>query len=82
MLIRPLNGKIERWLKRFNLADKFAKQKIIFESNILHPGLNVEKLEPKNIGLYSFRVDKKYRAIFRIRDGSAEIIHITKHYEK
>lgn len=82
MLIKPLNRKVERQLKRFNLASKFAKQKVIFESNILHPSLNVEKLEPKNVGLYSFRIDKKYRAIFRIRDGCAEIIHISKHYGK
>lgn len=82
MRIKPLNGRVEKQLEKFDLAKKFEKQRSLFESNPLHPGLNTEKLEPKHVGIYSFRIDKKYRAIFRIRDGEAEIIHITKHYQK
>jgi len=82
MLIRPLNKKVEKQLIRFGLIKKFNKQKFIFERNPSHPGLNTEKLEPKSVGLYSFRVDIKFRAIFRISDSAAEILYITKHYQK
>lgn len=80
MLIKPLNKKVEKQLIRFGLVKKFSKQKFIFEVNPSHPSLNTEKLEPKSIGLYSFRIDIKFRAIFRIKGGVVEIIHISKHY--
>ena len=82
MRTKPLNARVRRQLEKFGLGKKFAKQKALFEANPSHPGLNTEKLEPKSVGLYSFRITKKYRAIFRIRDGQAEIVHITKHYQK
>ena len=82
MRIRPLNGRVRKQLKKYNVAQKFSKQKTLFEFNPAQPSLNTEKLEPKSIGLYSFRVDRKYRAIFRIKEGAAEIIHVTKHYQK
>lgn len=82
MLTQPLNRRVQKQLVKFRLAKKFEKQKALFEANPAHPSLNTEKLEPKSVGLYSFRIDKKYRAIFRIRNGIAEIIHITKHYQK
>lgn len=82
MQIKPLNRRVEKQLTKYNLTEKFRKQKTLFELNPSHPGLNTEKLEPKSVGLYSFRIDKKYRAIFRIKEGVAEVIHITKHYQK
>lgn len=82
MQIKPLNGRVKKQLEKLNLVKKLVKQKALFELNPTHPSLNTEKLEPKSIGLYSFRIDKKYRAIFRIKEGNAEVIHITKHYQK
>ena len=82
MRISPLNRRVRNQLLKLGLGRKFAKQLYLFEANPAHPGLNTEKLEPKAIGLYSFRVDKKYRAIFRIKNGLAEIVHVTKHYQK
>lgn len=82
MQIKPLNPRVKKQLARLAAGGKFGKQKILFEANPAHPSLNTEKLEPKSVGLYSFRIDKKLRAIFRIRDGFAEILHITKHYQK
>lgn len=81
MQIKPLNQRVKKQLGRFGLEKKFAKQILLFEINPAHPGLNTEKLEPKTVGLYSFRIDKKFRAIFRIRNGMTEILHITKHYQ-
>lgn len=82
MLILPLNALVRKQLKRLRLGRKFEKQKTIFEADLHYPSLNTEKLEPKSVGLYSFRIDRKYRAIFRIRDGLAEVVHVAKHYER
>lgn len=82
MQIKPLSDRVKKQIIKFNLAKKFAKQAALFENNPLHPSLNTEKLEPKSVGLYSFRIDKRFRAIFRIRVKQTEIIHVTKHYQK
>ncbi len=42
-------------------ADKKTK---IFMQNFFHPGLKTEKLHPKNLNAWSFRVDLHYRIIF------------------
>jgi plasmid maintenance system killer protein len=48
-----------------------------------HPSLNTELLEPKWRGIYSFRSDRKYRALFFItKRGTAEITALTKYYKK
>ena len=82
MLILPLNALVKKRLEKSGLGKKLEKQRTLFEANPHHPGLNTEKLEPKSVGLYSFRIDKKYRAIFRVRGGKAEVVHVTKHYQK
>ena len=82
MRIKHLNELVIKRLRKFGLAKKFEKQRMLFEMNPSHPSLNTEKLEPKSVGLYSFRIDKKYRVIFRIRNGIAEILYITAHYQK
>jgi len=82
MQIKPLNNLVQKQILKFGLTNKFAKQAALFTNNPLYPSLYTEKLEPKTVGLYSFRLDKKFRAIFRIREGQAEIVHITKHYQK
>lgn len=80
MLIRPSNSRVKKQLQRLGLLKQFAKQIKFFESDPFHPSLHTEKLEPKSVGLCSFRINKTYRAIFRIRNGEVEIIHISKHY--
>ena len=37
------------------------------------PSLHTEKLVPRNKELWSFRIDKKYRIIFRFKNGSTAI---------
>ncbi len=82
MQIKPISFRIEKQLKQHGLKNKFKKQLALFVANSFHPSLHTEKLEPKSVGLYSFRINKKYRAIFRIKNGETEIIHLTKHYQK
>ncbi|MFN4212507.1 MAG: hypothetical protein ACK4FL_00910 [Microgenomates group bacterium] len=81
--ILPLGNKVSKKIKKFGLENKFKKQLNLFSKNPYYPSLNTELLEPKEYGIYSFRIDRKYRAIFIFRDDkkSIEIINITSHYQ-
>jgi plasmid maintenance system killer protein len=81
MIIKSLKPEVEEYLKLHQLTKKFSKAKQLFEQDISHPSLHVEILEPKHLKIYSFRIDIKYRAIFIIANGEAEIITITNHYK-
>jgi len=54
----------------------------MFVKNPAYPSLNLELLEPKQYGIYSFRIDRKFRAIFIFRPDkkAVEILNITVHY--
>ena len=64
------------------LEKKFDKQKRLFEQNLFHPGLETELLEPRHMRIWSFRVDRKYRAIFIFRESDiVELIDVNNHYQ-
>lgn len=46
------------------IKKKAKKQFQLFLSNLFHPSLHTEKLEPKEKNIWSFRIDKKIRVIF------------------
>lgn len=48
---------------------KAEKQERLFRHNPFYPSLHTEKLEPRARQVWSFRVDRKYRIIFRFIDG-------------
>lgn len=48
---------------------KAEKQDRLFRQNQFHPSLHTEKLEPKGRQVWSFRVDRSYRIVFRFLDG-------------
>jgi Txe/YoeB family toxin of Txe-Axe toxin-antitoxin module len=78
-----LREDIEEYLRKHNLLSKWQKAKRLFENNPYHNSLNTELLEPKHRLIYSFRIDKKYRALFIcLPDDKIEIIAVTKHYRK
>ncbi len=81
MIIKPLHDKLKAYLKAHQLEKKYEKAKVLFETDINYPSLNVEILEPKHLKIYSFRIDLKYLAIFIVVDDEAEIIAITNHYK-
>jgi len=83
MKILPISDKISRKLKKCNLSAKFQKQIRFLAENPNHPSLNVELLKPKQYGIYSFRIDRKYRALFIFRPdlNALEILNITLHYQ-
>lgn len=77
-----LNKEQRKYLSEHNLVHKFEKQYQQLLKNPRHPGLNLEILEPKNRGIYSFRLDKKYRVICIFDcNQEVEILTITNHYK-
>ena len=81
MKVLPIHAEIQTYLEKRNLKKAFEKQKGFFEQNPFHPSLETELLEPKAMRIWSFRVDRKYRAIFIFRNhDTAEIIDINNHY--
>lgn len=73
MPIKPINKKLIKFLQIHNLNKKWKKVKKLFENNSQHPSLKTELLEPRWRGIYSFRIDKKYRALFFISHNTAEV---------
>lgn len=82
MVLKLLRRDLKNFLKDHQLERKWEKAKELFEKDVRHPSLNFELLEPRWRGIYSFRIDKKYRVLFFISDSKAEVFQITKHYRK
>ena len=81
MKILPLHKDLEGYLAKRKLRAKYAKQRRLFEQNFFHPSLNVELMEPKHLRLFSFRIDRKYRAIFIYHSREVvEVVDINNHY--
>jgi Txe/YoeB family toxin of Txe-Axe toxin-antitoxin module len=80
--ILPVHPEVVEQAKKHNLLKKFTKCCELITTDITHPSLNVELMKPKDLEIYSFRLDRKYRAIFIFRDSkkSIEIVAITVHY--
>lgn len=81
MLIKKLRPDLEKKIIRYGLREKFAKAKALFEGNPGHPSLHTELLEPKQFKIYSFRMDRKFRALFIITPGGVELTDINLHYQ-
>ncbi len=82
MKIKPVRRDVLLYLQEHNLLLKWQKAKRLFETNIRYPSLHTELLEPGWRGIYSFRLDRKYRALFFVDNGRAEVFQITNHYRK
>lgn len=82
MKVKQLRSDLQKYLTQHSLIKKFNKQLELFKDNPKHPSLNTEMLEPKSLKIYSFRIDRKYRAVFILTNlGEAEIIDINDHYQ-
>lgn len=81
MEIKIVTPKVNVYLKKHSLGTKWRKAVKLFEHDIKYPSLQTELLEPKEEMIYSFRIDKKYRAIFVIKDNVAYVFRITNHYK-
>ncbi len=80
MEIKVVTPKVFRYLKTHGLSDKWVKAISLFKANIKHPSLNTELMEPKEEMVYSFRINKKYRALFMINNNTAFVFRVTNHY--
>lgn len=82
MTIKPLRSDLVKYLKKHHLTAKYEKAKNLFQYDPFYPSLHVELLEPRHRLIYSFRLDRKYRALF-IYTGKneIEIIAFTNHYK-
>jgi len=81
--LTELRPDLHRYLADHGLTKKWLKASSLFENDPFHPSLHTELLEPKSRGIYSFRLDRKYRALFiYLGDGLVEVFAITKHYRK
>lgn len=80
--MEPLRSDLIGYLEKHQLKKKWEKAIRLFEYDFRHPSLHTELLEPRWRGIYSFRLDKKHRALFFITNKQAEIFQITKHYRK
>ncbi len=82
MRILPVHSAIEKYLKIRKLEKKFEKQITLFKKNPFHPGLRTELLEPRKMKIWSFRIDRKYRALFIFLEKDVvEIIDVNDHYQ-
>lgn len=81
--ILPCSKIVLKKIKVFGLEKKFNKQITLFSQDSRHPSLHTELLLPKEYGIYSFRIDQKYRTlfIFRKEKNAIEILNITSHYQ-
>ena len=80
MEIKVISPKVYLYLDKRGLLSKWYKSVILFEANPRHPSLSTELMEPKEEFIYSFRVDKKYRALFVIKNNIAFVFRVTNHY--
>jgi Txe/YoeB family toxin of Txe-Axe toxin-antitoxin module len=82
-VISELRDDIEKYIKNHGLSKRWEKAKQLFENDPSHPSLKTELLEPKHRLIYSFRIDRRYRALFIcLPEDMIEILAVTKHYRK
>ena len=80
MKILPLRDDLYRKIVLYGLVPAWDKAVKLFECDHRYPSLHAELLEPKHHGIHSFRINQKYRALFFVKDGRAEVFQITNHY--
>lgn len=82
MKILPPKKRLKDYLRKHGLEKQFAKQTKLFVENPLHPSLETELLEPRQHRIYSFRITKRYRAVFiYLGNETVEIVDINLHYK-
>jgi proteic killer suppression protein len=59
-----------------NIQKKAEKQEKLFRQNPFHSSLHTEKLEPKGKQVWSFRIDRSYRVLFRFAERQ-KVIFLT-----
>ena len=82
MKLEPIRQDLLDYLAQRGLVLKWKKVSRLFASDIRHPSLHTELMEPKWRGIYSFRIDTRYRALFFfVKEDVIEVFKITNHYK-
>jgi hypothetical protein len=81
MEIKVATPKVTRYITLHGLKLRWGKAKLLFETDPRHPSLRTELLEPKDEMIFSFRIDKKYRALFMVKNSIAFVFRVTNHYK-
>lgn len=64
------------------IQTKAAEKTELFKQNAFHPSLRTEKLSPKRHNVWSFRVDRTYRVVFKFMSNDmVELRYIGHHNE-
>lgn len=64
----------DRYRKLPKVTQKRAeKQERLFRQNPFHPSLHTEKLKPAQREVWSFRIDRRYRILFRFVNGKTAL---------
>lgn len=81
--IVPPSDRVLKYIAKRGLTEKYNKQIKLLSENLAHPSLNVEKLEPKEANIYSFRIDKQFRGLFFFvpEEDSIKIFEANDHYQ-
>ena len=82
MEIKIVDGEVYEYIKKHRLETKWKKVLSIFPSNPRYPSLHTEILEPKHRGIFSLRIDHKFRALFVVKNGFCLVFKITNHYKR
>lgn len=76
----------DEFQKKFsNLPNSIQKKDIrkinVFALNPFHRSLRVEKINPSELNIWSFRIDISYRILFRFLDSNNTIFLLIDHHE-
>ena len=69
----------DEFKKRFDtlpmsIQKKAIKQIDIFKKYPMYPSLNNEKIEPKDNGLWTIRIDQKYRILYKYNKNNSVVL--------
>ena len=72
----------ESFIKFPRPVQRKAIRKIeIFQKNPFHPVLRTEKINPPQLNLWTFRIDKAYRILFRFLDPGNVLFILADHHK-
>ena len=80
--VAPLSNIVLKKAQKYQIKRELLKTLQLLKENPKHPSLHVELLEPKKYAIWSFRIDRKFRALFIMHKDKqiVEILAITVHY--
>ncbi|MFH1656580.1 MAG: type II toxin-antitoxin system mRNA interferase toxin, RelE/StbE family [Candidatus Nealsonbacteria bacterium] len=64
----------------FHIQKKAEKKEEVFYKNPFNPLLHIEKFEPKRKEVWSFRIDKEYRILFKFVNSNKVIFMTCGHH--